>query len=101
MTRRAAYAHSLPSPSDAEIERIREIVRQQTFPPGVATRFKVELAEDNAGQPAVYIDFRVDKDREPTKAYIDRLLKFERAVSAALHAADSSRWPYIRFAARV
>ena len=100
MTRRAEIAHSLPSPSEAEIERIRGIVKRQTFPPGVAEKFKIELAEDHAGQSAVFIVFRVDKHREPTKAYIDRLIKFDRAVSAALRASDSSRWPYVRFVTR-
>ena len=100
MARKAAHAHSLKSPSDSEVDRIRGIVKRHEFPPSVSVKFKVELGEDHGGHPSVFVVFRVDKNREPTKAYIDRLIDFDRAVSAALRAADSSRWPYIRFVTR-
>jgi hypothetical protein len=82
-----------------ERDTIRKIVATHKPPPGVKT-FQVELGEDSTGEPAVWVWFVVDDDRNPTAKQVAKLTHFASAVSASIIASDIGRWPYVSFRAR-
>jgi hypothetical protein len=84
-------------PSEAERQRIQEIIdRHRDERPEGVRRVTFRFGEDQAGDPAVYIELYVGKDMKPTKEKIEELNDFVQVILSEIIDQDIEYWPYFR-----
>ena len=82
-------------PSEAERQRIQEIIdRHSDDRPEGVRRVTFRFDEDQAGDPAVYIELYVAKDLDPTKKKIEELNDFVQVILNDILEQDVDYWPY-------
>jgi hypothetical protein len=81
--------------SDAEVEKIRDVLESIEYPPGIVS-WKFELGEDWTGEPAVRIWLFVDEEVVQRKETVRVTMGVERKILDAFRAAGIQRWPYLR-----
>jgi hypothetical protein len=84
-------------PTEAERQRIRDIIRRHDDerPDGVR-RVESNFGEDQAGNPAVYLEMFVDKDMQPTKEKVEELNDFVQIILNEILDEEVEYWPYAR-----
>ncbi|HYU14189.1 MAG TPA: hypothetical protein VEK82_16545 [Stellaceae bacterium] len=84
-------------PSEAERQRIQKIIdRHSDERPEGVRRVTFRFGEDQAGDPAVYIEIYVDKETQPTKEKIEELNDFVQIILNDILDQDIDYWPYAR-----
>ena len=87
-------------PTEAERQRVEKIIAQHDNDferPNGVRRIAFSFREDQAGNPAVYLEIFVDKDLPPTKENIDDLNDFVQVIINDILADDKFEyWPYAR-----
>jgi hypothetical protein len=83
----------LPMPQEGQ--QVEEALKRVTLPPWMVS-WNYELANDDEGAPAVWINFFVDDDNAPRKELGRFATQLTMQIQAALSAQGSARWPYVR-----
>ena len=84
-------------PTEAERQRIREIIRRHDAerPEGVR-RVAFNFGEDQTGNPALHLELFVSKDMQPTKEKIEELNDFVQIIVNDILDEEVEYWPYAR-----
>ena len=88
--------------SEAEAQKIREVVGAEAFPRGIrGNEFELQFGEDAAGKPALWIKLPVEPEFEanPSKEWISEITDFAIQLRSKLLRMELGRWPYISFKA--
>jgi hypothetical protein len=80
----------------ADEAKVRAILQQWTFPPNVRG-WELNFTEDQSGDPAVYITFRVDDALNPSEETMRNVNDFSFRLHRQLMDADLAHFPYFRF----
>jgi hypothetical protein len=80
-----------------EVRKIHDLIKQEQPPADVQPSFEVSFGKDWAGDPAVWVWFRVLDDQNPSAGKISRLNQFANSVRDRLLGANIKYWPYIDF----
>ena len=84
-------------PTAAELQRIQEIIdRHHGNRPDAVKKVTPTFGEDQAGNPAIYLEILVSKDMEPSKDNIEELNDFVQLLVNDILENDSEYWPYAR-----
>lgn len=89
---------ALHRPTEAERRRIEEIIaRHHDGRPDGVRRVTVTLGEDQAGDPAVYLEMVVSAELQPTKEKIEELNDYIQIVlNDIIGDYEIDYWPYAR-----
>ncbi len=80
----------------ADEAKVRAILEQWTFPANVRG-WELDFTEDQSGDPAVYITFRVDDALNPSEETIRSVGAFSEKLDRQLLEADLHYFPYFRY----
>ena len=81
------------------VARAKKALEKIPWPDGIHG-MSIQLGEDWAGDPAIWIYFVVDDELKPSKARVDELSELASAVNLAIRRSDIGRFPYVDFRTR-
>ena len=87
----------LPMPQEADV--VEDALRGVAFPDWVIN-WDYELASDEDGNPAVWVNLFVDETRAPRHEFGRVASRLTTSIQDALRQAGSTRWVYVRRANR-